>query len=60
MATKLNSIGVKIDPAKLREITKLDFIKDEEVWVPKQEDKSGEWSPTDKEELRKEIEEEAE
>lgn len=57
MAVKLNSLGVKIDSAKLKEITKLDFIDDSTVeWTPTPEDASAEWSPEDKEELRKEIE----
>ena len=36
MAVQLNSIGVKIDKAKLKEATKLAFISDEQVqeWTP--------------------------
>ena len=57
MAVKLNSLGVKIDSSKLKQITKLDFIDDNAVeWTPTQEDASKEWSPEDKEQLRKEME----
>lgn len=36
MATKLHALGVKLDPMKLKEITKLDFISDDQVeeWTP--------------------------
>lgn len=36
MAVQLNSIGVKIDKAKLKEVTKLAFISDEQLqeWTP--------------------------
>ena len=58
MEVKLNSLGVKIDSSKLKEITKLDFIDDSTVeWTPTPEDASTEWSPEDKEQLRKEMEE---
>lgn len=58
MAVKLNSLGVKIDSAKLKEITKLDFIDDSTVeWTPTPEDASTEWSPEEKDQLRKEMEE---
>lgn len=57
MAVKLNTLGVKVDASKLKEITKLDFIDDSRVeWTPTPEDTSKEWSPEDKEQLRKEIE----
>ena len=58
MAVKLNSLGVKIDASKLKELTKLDFIDDSNVeWTPTQDDANKEWSPEEKEELRKEMEE---
>lgn len=58
MAVKLNGLGVKIDAAKLKEVTKLDFIDDSQVeWTPDPKDTSAEWSPEDKEALKKEIEE---
>ena len=35
LAEKLNSLGVKIDSKKLKELTKLDFIDDSETtWTP--------------------------
>lgn len=35
MAVKLNQLGLKIDPAKLKKITKLSFIDDtEKEWTP--------------------------
>lgn len=55
MAMKLNSLGVRLDPVKLKEMTKLSFISEEEQWVPKQEP-TKEWTPEEKEELRKEVE----
>lgn len=60
MAVKLNTLGVKIDSSKLKEITKLDFIDDSTVeWSPKEEDKSGEWTPEEKAALKQELEDEA-
>ena len=39
LAEKLNSIGVKIDARKLKELTKLDFIDDSETtWTPGSEE----------------------
>ena len=59
MAAKLSGLGVKIDAAKLKEITKLDFIDDSQVeWTPDPKDTSTEWSPEDKEALKKELEQE--
>ena len=48
MAIKLNGLGMKIDPVELKKLTKLTFIDDTEK----------EWSPEDKEQLKKEVEEE--
>ena len=58
MAVKLNTLGVKLDASKLKEMTKLAFIDDSAVeWTPKQEDKpTAEWTPEEKAELRKEME----
>lgn len=56
MALKLNQIGVKLDPAKLKEATKLAFIKDVEEWTPEPDKGDGGWTPEEKEELRKELE----
>ena len=56
MAVKLNTLGVKLDASKLKEMTKLAFIDDtEQTWTPEKEDK--EWTPEAKAELRKEMEE---
>lgn len=58
MALKLNQLGVKIDTAKLKKTTNIDFIDDTEAeWQPTKEDASGDWSPDDKEQLKKELEE---
>ena len=58
MATKLNALGVKLDSSKLKEVTKLSFIDDSAVvWTPTQEETSKEWTPEEKEELRKEVQE---
>ena len=55
MALKLNTLGVKLDPVKLKEMTKLQFIDDsEQEWTPEKPDK--EWTPEEKAELRKEME----
>ena len=55
MAVKLNSIGVKLDTAKLKELTKLALIDDsEQEWTPEKPDK--EWTPEEKAQLRKEME----
>ena len=55
MAVKLNTLGVKLDASKLKELTKLAFIDDtEQTWTPEKEDK--EWTPEAKAELRKEME----
>ena len=55
MAVKLNTLGVKLDASKLKEMTKLAFIDDtEQTWTPEKEDK--EWTPEAKAELRKEME----
>lgn len=57
MAVKLNTLGVKLDATKLKEMTKLQFIDDsEQEWTPTPADASKEWSPEAKDELRKEIE----
>lgn len=59
MAIKLNGLGMKIDPAELKKVTKLTFIDDtEKEWSPSKEDTNKEWSPEDKEQLKKELEEE--
>lgn len=59
MAIKLNGLGMKIDPAELKKLTKLTFIDDtEKEWSPSKEDTNKEWSPEDKEQLKKELEEE--
>lgn len=55
MAVKLNTLGVKLDASKLKEMTKLAFIDDtEQTWTPEKEDKD--WTPEEKAELRKEME----
>lgn len=60
MATKLRDLGVKLDTKKLKEMTKLQFIDDSEiVWQPKEET-SKEWTPEEKAQLKKEMEESAE
>lgn len=56
MALKLNQIGVKLDSAKLKEATKLAFIQDVEEWSPEPDKGDGGWTPSEKEELRKEME----
>lgn len=59
MAIKLNGLGMKIDPAELKKVTKLTFIDDsEKEWSPSKEDLNKEWSPEDKEQLKKELEDE--
>lgn len=62
MAIKLNGLGVKIDSRKLKEMTKLAFIDDSDVqWKPADEPKeTKEWTPSEREELRKELEENGE
>jgi hypothetical protein len=62
MAIKLNGLGVKLDTKKLKEMTKLAFIDDSDVqWKPADELKeTKEWTPSEKEELRKELEENGE
>lgn len=43
LAEKLNSLGVKIDSKKLKELTKLDFIDDSDMtWTPGNDAKSEE------------------
>lgn len=57
MAKKLNDMGIAIDISELKKVTKLSFIDDtEKVWTPTKGDESKEWSPEDKEEMRKEME----
>lgn len=57
MAIKLNQLGVKIDSEKLREMTQLAFIADaQETWVPKSTEEEKEWTPEEKEQLKKEME----
>lgn len=59
MAIKLNGLGMRIDPAELKKVTKLTFIDDsEKEWSPSKEDLNKEWSPEDKEQLKKELEDE--
>lgn len=60
MAQKAVALGMKIDTAKFKELTKLEFVADQdnETWRPEKEP-SKEWSPEDKEELKAEMEEEA-
>lgn len=54
MAVKLNSLGVKVDATKLKDITKLDFIDDsEKEWTPAEPSK--EWSIADKESLKENL-----
>lgn len=60
MALKLNQLGVKLDAAKIKEATKLAFIQDVEEWSPDPDKGDGGWTPSEKEELRKEMEAEAE
>jgi len=58
MASKLKDLGVKIDNAKLKEVTKLNFIDDTDVeWKPDEESTSKEWTPEEKAELKAQIEE---
>lgn len=56
MAVKLNTLGVKLDASKLKELTKLAFIQDVEEWSPSAEAPNKEWSPEAREELRLEME----
>ena len=56
MALKLNQLGVKLDAAKIEEVTKLAFIQDVEEWIPAAEAQNPEWTPEEREELRKEME----
>ena len=56
MALKLNQLGVKLDAAKIKEATKLAFIQDVEEWSPAREETSKEWTPEEKNALRKEME----
>ena len=56
MALKLNQLGVKLDAAKIKEATKLAFIQDVEEWTPAREETSKEWTPEEKNALRKEME----
>ena len=43
LAEKLHSMGVKIDSKKLKELTKLDFIDDNETtWTPSSDSKAEE------------------
>lgn len=56
MALKLNQLGVKLDAAKIKEATKLAFIQDVEEWSPATDTGDGSWTPTEKEELKKEME----
>lgn len=56
MALKLNQLGVKLDAAKLKEATKLAFIQDVEEWSPEPDKGDGGWTPSEKDELRKELE----
>ena len=58
MAEKCHNLGMSIDVEEFQKLTKLPFIAKQEQWIPKQEDKSGEWSVEDREALKKEIEEE--
>lgn len=56
MATKLHSLGMKIDPVELKKVTKLSFIDEsEQEWTPSKEETNKEWSPEEKEELKKEL-----
>lgn len=57
MAIKVQQLGLKIDPTKFKEMTKLQFVDDSErEWSPTEKDASQEWTPEAKEELKKELE----
>lgn len=61
MALKLKDLGIKIDATKFKEMTKLGFIDDSQIeWSPEPEKNDGEWTPSEKAELKKELEGEEE
>lgn len=55
-AQKAKDLGMKIDQAEFKRLTKLAFIQDEEEWSPPREETSKEWTPGEKEELRESLE----
>lgn len=58
MAQKAADLGMKIDTTKFKEMTKLEFIADQdEQWTPDKPDK--EWTPEEKAELKAEMEQES-
>ena len=56
MAEKCRDIGMEIDVSEFKKLTKLPFIAEKEVWKPSVDDVSKEWSPEEKDQLRKEME----
>lgn len=56
-AEKAKALGMKIDLAEFKRLTKMTFIQDEEEWSPPQEETSKEWTVEEKDALRKELEE---
>ena len=59
MALKLNQLGVRVDAAELKKITKLSFIDEtEKEWTPSKDDESKEWTPEEKKQLKQEMESE--
>ncbi|WP_407450935.1 DUF935 family protein [Fibrobacter sp.] len=58
-AEKAHMLGLKIDAAELKTLTKLSFIDDDVTWRPRESDTSKEWTLEEKEQLKKELESEA-
>lgn len=56
-AEKAKALGMKIDLAEFKRLTKMTFIQDEEEWSPPQEETSKEWTVEEKDALRREVEE---
>lgn len=55
MAEKAHALGMKIDTKAFKQLTKLQFIAEEEEWTPPATS-SSEWTPEEKEQLREEVE----
>lgn len=59
MAEKAAALGMKIDQAEFKRLTKLSFIQDQEEWTPPRSEgeESKEWTPAEKDVLRRQLEE---
>ena len=56
MAQKARDLGMEIDQDEFKKLTNLSFIANKDTWTPKPVEEEKEWTPSEKEQLKKELE----